>query len=411
MDIYITKNDENIGPFSIDEVREKLSVGEVSAEDFAWHDGLEEWLPLSEILAQDAPSSGAELPPGAPPPPRSSKLRGPGSTPKPLSGSGGLGKGATVVSGFGSSTAPEDPNLEVKVRPGTTEDSSRKADIALASGTTSAIDGEVASLYRVDEKAIESLRTPDVIVHEGGKESGAVPGAAAGSHTPRSIHKRRKPAKEHKIASFRFMGVLVFVGVLYSYFVPWVRVAYPDGEALSRANALELAVAEDGDTASLGIEQPSGVPHFGRLFFGLGLMSAAWVTFLCVRFASNPPGVMSFAALLAALVLGGLLAGTGYVYGIHMENQVTAEALAGNVISMDAGFYLALACAGLALALFLLPDFSSMQRLPQLLVPAFIVLCGVGYLAVSALKYVDGGFPSPDEVIESARSMIDTISG
>lgn len=50
MQIYITKNAQQIGPFSEEEIRAKLKCGEAKTADLAWSEGCSDWVPLSEFL-------------------------------------------------------------------------------------------------------------------------------------------------------------------------------------------------------------------------------------------------------------------------------------------------------------------------------------------------------------------------
>ena len=51
MNIYIHKNEEQLGPFNDAQISEALTSGEFSLEDLAWKEGLTEWVPL-RILCQ-----------------------------------------------------------------------------------------------------------------------------------------------------------------------------------------------------------------------------------------------------------------------------------------------------------------------------------------------------------------------
>ena len=65
MDIYITRNGEQLGPYSVHEANRNLSAGKIALSDLAWHAGLSEWVLLSEvpgIMASPPP------PPLRPPP-------------------------------------------------------------------------------------------------------------------------------------------------------------------------------------------------------------------------------------------------------------------------------------------------------------------------------------------------------
>ncbi len=49
--IYVTKNQEKLGPYSVAEVRARLASGQLSESDVGWHQGLANWLPLPQLLA------------------------------------------------------------------------------------------------------------------------------------------------------------------------------------------------------------------------------------------------------------------------------------------------------------------------------------------------------------------------
>jgi len=50
MNIYIHKNEQQIGPFDESQISEALSRGEISFEDLAWKDGLTEWVRLGDLI-------------------------------------------------------------------------------------------------------------------------------------------------------------------------------------------------------------------------------------------------------------------------------------------------------------------------------------------------------------------------
>ena len=50
MNIYIYKNDQQLGPFDDAQISEALTSGEFSLEDFAWKEGLTEWVRLEDLL-------------------------------------------------------------------------------------------------------------------------------------------------------------------------------------------------------------------------------------------------------------------------------------------------------------------------------------------------------------------------
>jgi hypothetical protein len=50
MNIYIHKNDQQLGPFDAAQIAEGLSNGQFTPADLAWHEGLTEWVQLGELL-------------------------------------------------------------------------------------------------------------------------------------------------------------------------------------------------------------------------------------------------------------------------------------------------------------------------------------------------------------------------
>lgn len=49
MEIHITRNGEQWGPYSINEINEQIAEGSLQPDDFAWHDGLSEWVTVKNI--------------------------------------------------------------------------------------------------------------------------------------------------------------------------------------------------------------------------------------------------------------------------------------------------------------------------------------------------------------------------
>jgi len=50
MEIYISRDGVQHGPYSVEEVNDRLASGEVSLDDLAWHEGAAEWLPLRQLF-------------------------------------------------------------------------------------------------------------------------------------------------------------------------------------------------------------------------------------------------------------------------------------------------------------------------------------------------------------------------
>jgi len=61
--IYVQKEGQKLGPFTTEELEGKVGEGVFCPEDLFWTEGMEEWHPLGEVLADDPPedhSSSAE---------------------------------------------------------------------------------------------------------------------------------------------------------------------------------------------------------------------------------------------------------------------------------------------------------------------------------------------------------------
>ena len=59
MEIIVKRGEEQFGPFSPEQLKEHLKDGTVMPEDWAWHDGLADWVPAQSLVE---PSPGASMP-------------------------------------------------------------------------------------------------------------------------------------------------------------------------------------------------------------------------------------------------------------------------------------------------------------------------------------------------------------
>lgn len=66
MQIYVARNGQHLGQFSIEEVNRKLGDGTLSLTDLGWHEGAAGWAPLSGISGVALPAAPAMT--SAPPP-------------------------------------------------------------------------------------------------------------------------------------------------------------------------------------------------------------------------------------------------------------------------------------------------------------------------------------------------------
>lgn len=54
MNVYVHKDDQQLGPFTEEELKEHLKSGKFTKQDLAWKEGLTDWTPLSNILTPAA---------------------------------------------------------------------------------------------------------------------------------------------------------------------------------------------------------------------------------------------------------------------------------------------------------------------------------------------------------------------
>lgn len=70
MQLYLSRNGEQSGPYTPDEVRARMAAGEFKETDLGWYKGLQEWRPLPQALA--SAEAAADPFGSAPPVPSSS---------------------------------------------------------------------------------------------------------------------------------------------------------------------------------------------------------------------------------------------------------------------------------------------------------------------------------------------------
>ena len=73
MEIHITKDGQQLGPFTLAQVNTALAGGELSPDDLAWHEGAPGWIMLGAVDGVVAPA----LRPPMPPPPPAEKMDAP----------------------------------------------------------------------------------------------------------------------------------------------------------------------------------------------------------------------------------------------------------------------------------------------------------------------------------------------
>ncbi len=63
MEIHIQKNGQQIGPYALVQVNGYLAQGFLTSADFAWHEGLPQWVPLNEIAGVVLTEGVTSVPP------------------------------------------------------------------------------------------------------------------------------------------------------------------------------------------------------------------------------------------------------------------------------------------------------------------------------------------------------------
>jgi uncharacterized membrane protein len=79
MQIYIHRNNQQLGPFTEAEVRAQLASGTLSLQDHVWYQGLPNWMPLGQSPLAAAPVPGLTPLPGAPAVPYPAAIQAPTS--------------------------------------------------------------------------------------------------------------------------------------------------------------------------------------------------------------------------------------------------------------------------------------------------------------------------------------------
>jgi hypothetical protein len=54
---YVFKNNQQVGPFPLMDVRARLQSGEFSYDDLAWREGLADWTPLKDLMGGALPDA------------------------------------------------------------------------------------------------------------------------------------------------------------------------------------------------------------------------------------------------------------------------------------------------------------------------------------------------------------------
>jgi hypothetical protein len=68
MTLFVTKNGKQLGPYSLEQVQNLVADGTLVASDWAWYEGLTEWVPISQIPGFVLPITTFGVPPPSTPP-------------------------------------------------------------------------------------------------------------------------------------------------------------------------------------------------------------------------------------------------------------------------------------------------------------------------------------------------------
>ena len=66
MQIYLHQNEQQVGPFTVEDIGKMLAAGAISPTDYGWYEGLTEWQPLNAFIeVETAPQQPAPVAPRA----------------------------------------------------------------------------------------------------------------------------------------------------------------------------------------------------------------------------------------------------------------------------------------------------------------------------------------------------------
>jgi len=63
MEIFISRNNEKHGPYSLEQIQGFLASGQAQGSDMAWYEGVKGWVPLSQVPGVQLPRAGSVPPP------------------------------------------------------------------------------------------------------------------------------------------------------------------------------------------------------------------------------------------------------------------------------------------------------------------------------------------------------------
>ena len=70
MRIFITRNGQQLGPYTLDQIQGQVNAGTLEATDWAWYEGITDWVPVNHIPGfNNAPMTRTGAPAASSPPP------------------------------------------------------------------------------------------------------------------------------------------------------------------------------------------------------------------------------------------------------------------------------------------------------------------------------------------------------
>ena len=62
MQITVNKDDQDLGPYSKEELQSEIASGNISTEDYAWFEGCEDWVTVADVpvIGKSAINGSAE---------------------------------------------------------------------------------------------------------------------------------------------------------------------------------------------------------------------------------------------------------------------------------------------------------------------------------------------------------------
>jgi hypothetical protein len=178
MEIFISRNGEKHGPYSLEQIQGFLAAGQAQASDQVWFEGVDGWVPLSQIPGVQLPRMGSV----PPPPPQQvapvaqvTVVSPPKKPPVFLISCGGcltLLLGMAIIGSLARPKAPE-PSAPAASRPSTSSGSSEANAPAPAAMKVSAIElrtaydsNAIAAEAKYKEKPVAVTGTVDSIVED-----------------------------------------------------------------------------------------------------------------------------------------------------------------------------------------------------------------------------------------------------